>query len=245
MEIFIILVFLISQVTYDWPISPRPEGKLINSTFGEYRGPNNPHFHEGIDIPRGQDPDAKVWSLSYTFQVVTWDQINGVAEVLHYYDDTSAALSEGSRYIHLNPATMNSLIYENNIYSWFDTLGNEYWLADGHNLGGNPPHLHLELREPFNLVNSVNPFSISELRIKDYNSPIIHSVYVDYSLYGSAEVENWNFLGGNFSSYYSTVSGGGYTFVRLTLPSETPYNDWDDPHIILSGNLKTKFTVKA
>lgn len=181
MEIFIILVFLISQVTYDWPISPRPEGKLINSTFGEYRGPNNPHFHEGIDIPRGQDPDAKVWSLSYTFQVRKKDTVNGIFEIVHYYDDTSAALSEGSRYIHLRPRSMNCYLQESYIYSWSPTT----WLADARDL--DLDHLHLELREPFNLVNSVNPFSISELRINDYNSPILHSVYVDYSLYGSAE----------------------------------------------------------
>ena len=40
--------FLDSQyVTYDWPIYPLPPGgKMITSTFGEYRPPSNPHFHE-------------------------------------------------------------------------------------------------------------------------------------------------------------------------------------------------------
>jgi hypothetical protein len=83
------------------------------------------------------------------------------------------------------------------------------------------------------------------LRIDDYQAPIIDFVYVDHSLYGDANVECWNFLKKSFSTYYDSVIGGGRKFIKLEIPAETPYDDWDDPHIIISGERKARFIVKA
>jgi len=252
-ELFL-YVFLYSQeITYRWPIRfspqqiPTPQEKLITSTFGEYRPLYNnvyPHFHEGIDIPEG-GADFEVYPITYRFYV---DDIipsgNGyIIELIHITNDGSAYLLEGSRYLHL--LDINDSLEIGGEYTWDDPIHG--WLARADMLGGN--HLHLELRRPYAVplswANSINPFTIPELQINDDQSPIINYVYVDYSLYGNANVENWNFLKNDFSSYYGTVTGGGRTFVRLLIPAETPYNDWDDPHIIISGERKTRFIVRT
>ena len=100
--LFLFLFYALSlnsqEVTYDWPIYPRPEGKLITSTFGEYRPIGaEPHIHEGIDIPEGEDPVARVYSATFCFQVVDINHYDHLVLIRHYYDDSSAAIFEGSK----------------------------------------------------------------------------------------------------------------------------------------------------
>lgn len=37
---------------YPWPLEPFHASQRITGTFCEYRGPSNPHFHNGVDIPQ-------------------------------------------------------------------------------------------------------------------------------------------------------------------------------------------------
>jgi len=218
--------------TYSWPLFPA-EYK-ISSTFGEYRGGSNPHFHEGNDIPTSVEKAVFPITLAFQLYYKEYDPIIGwIVKIIHYDDYGQSALSEGSSYIHM--WNIDNLEY----YTVYigDPISTSTSFYDN--------HLHLEYREPFDLTDSKNPFYIPELRVDEDNDPILFAVYVDYSLYGDADVDNWNFLCGDFFQYYSTVTGGGYTFVQLTLPDETPHNDWDDPHIIISGNRKVRFTVKS
>lgn len=45
-----------AQSQYPWPVPPFDQQHVISGVFGEYRGPSNPHFHDGTDIPR---PDGQ------------------------------------------------------------------------------------------------------------------------------------------------------------------------------------------
>ncbi len=38
--------------SYPWPLQPFNTSQRITGTFSEYRGPENPHFHNGHDIPQ-------------------------------------------------------------------------------------------------------------------------------------------------------------------------------------------------
>ncbi|MEM1126916.1 MAG: T9SS type A sorting domain-containing protein [Bacteroidota bacterium] len=41
-----------TSTRYPWPLKPFNESQRITGTFSEYRGPNNPHFHDAVDIPQ-------------------------------------------------------------------------------------------------------------------------------------------------------------------------------------------------
>lgn len=43
---------VLAQDTYPWPLQPFDQSQRITGTFFEYRGPSNPHFHNGVDIPQ-------------------------------------------------------------------------------------------------------------------------------------------------------------------------------------------------
>jgi hypothetical protein len=40
------------DISYPWPLQPFSSSQRITGTFAEYRGPDNPHFHNGVDIPQ-------------------------------------------------------------------------------------------------------------------------------------------------------------------------------------------------
>ena len=40
------------DMSYPWPLQPFNQSQRITGTFSEYRGPDNPHFHNGVDIPQ-------------------------------------------------------------------------------------------------------------------------------------------------------------------------------------------------
>lgn len=229
--LFCISLYADDNITYGWPIWPWP--MIITSTFGEYRGGTWPHFHEGNDFPKGP-------TGSYVYSIAKWyyveEKESDRIKLRHYYDGGNAAANEGSRYLHL--VSVNQYLQEHKIYFWNDPEGG--WLAYADDID----HLHAEYRKGWDLEHSENPFVIPELRVDENYSPKLNAVFVDYSLYGEATVEKWEFLGSNFGCY-STVTGGGYTFVRLELPTETPFEDWDDPHILISGNRKVRFTVQS
>jgi len=240
MKKLILLLSCISLFAYQWPMKDKdgnPDNQKISSTFGEYR---SGHFHEGIDIPPQPNADTDtlyIWPIDYGIVV---DINTYYVRIQHYDASFSSAKDEGSGYIHAYVRGVcglgEQMVLDNPVARGWDFEDSTY-----------APHLHLELRMPGDLTNSKNPFFISELLVNDTNPPTLHSVYVDYSLYGNANVENWEYLGSNFEQYYSIVydTTGGDTFVALYLPAETPSNDWDDPHIIISGNRKIRFTVKA
>ncbi len=236
----IIIASNLTAQTYSWPILPYPSGKRVTSGYCAYRPAYNSiveHFHEGIDIPEETDPLCHVYPTTLAYKVIKIYTLgpdnNLMVKVIHYSDDTSSALSEGSKYIHLKEVLEN--IYEDSIY-----IGDPISAATDLYLD----HLHFEYRTPSDLANSNNPFAITELQIEDNTAPTLCSLYVDYSRQGDAEVACWEYLGSNFAQYYGTVTGGGYTFLKLGLPMETPWNDWDDPHFIISGNRKVRFIIK-
>jgi len=45
-----------AQTQYPWPVPPFDQQHVISGVFGEYRGPSNPHFHDGTDVPH---PDGQ------------------------------------------------------------------------------------------------------------------------------------------------------------------------------------------
>ena len=242
--IILILVLIIASnlgaQTYSWPILPYPSGKRVTSGYCAYRPTYNSiieHFHEGIDIPEETDPLCHVYPTTLAYKVIKIDTLgpdnNLMVKVIHYTDDTSSVLSEGSKYIHLKEVLEN--IYEDSIYIGVPISSATDLYLD---------HLHFEYRTPSDLANSNNPFTITELQIEDNSAPVLCSLYVDYSRQGDAVVACWEYLESNFGQYYSTVTGGGYTFLKLTLPAETPWNDWDDPHFIITGNRKVRFAIK-
>ena len=87
-------------------------------------------------------------------------------------------------------------------------------------------------------------FIIDALNPTDDYPPILNYLYVDYAFKGDAKVECWNFLGYDFSQYYSETTNV-WTFVKLTLPAETPDYDLDDPHILIDGNRRVFFVLEA
>jgi len=50
-------------------------------------------------------------------------------------------------------------------------------------------------------------------------------------------------LGYEFDTLYRDTTYEGITFKKLKLPAETPDNDLDDPHIMISGNRKVRFVL--
>ncbi len=52
---------LAQDSTYPWPLQPFNTSQRISGTFSEYRGPDNPHFHNGVDIP--QSDGTPVYSV--------------------------------------------------------------------------------------------------------------------------------------------------------------------------------------
>ena len=232
-----VLPFADTTATYFWPIPGGDE--IIISNLGDYRpqstyGPA--HFHTGNDIPADTED---VWTITLSFRVddIWHNQIGYNVKVQHYSDDTTHELAHGSRYIHMKMIdTVNiheDSIYIANLISHQTTFWND--------------HLHLDYRRPHSLTGSraINPFVLPILQVNDTLKPILNHLYVDYSCHGSANVENLNFLGYDFSSYYRDTTYGGITFRKLKLPAETPDNDLDDPHILISGNRKARFVLEA
>jgi len=246
-NIIIILMVVIltprayGQVYY-WPLI---EGfKYVRGTYGEYR-PS--HLHEGIDI--SEESINSVWCTydAYKYLQGYYDQTwKYIVLVQHYtisgnYEDT-IEVDEGSRYLHMyNIQNLD----EETIYV-FDTLIslNTSFLNS---------HLHFEFRSPAPLTSSIknssNPFSLGgdiyPLNPADVDTPILKHLYVDgdEQHQGNAEIENWNFLNYDFSGYYDDSTAS--PFICCDLPDESPHNDLDDPHILVSGSGKVRFIVEA
>jgi len=62
MLIVIIIFCPIFLIGHDLPLKPFTKQHQINSTFAEYRGGTNPHFHQGVDIkPFGSTSTDSFW----------------------------------------------------------------------------------------------------------------------------------------------------------------------------------------
>ncbi len=236
-------VLLVSLIYgYQWPMKDslgNPDNKIIASNMGDYRptGAAGPHFHEGLDIPdqpNALEDSLYIWPIDFAIVI---DVNTYYAKIRHYSASFDSAKDEGSRYIHA---------YTYQVCDIGDTLLLDDPVAQGWQFDPNyEPHLHLEYRAhgANNLNDSKNPFVINSLQVDDTLKPVLNHLYVDYSCHGNAYVENLNFLGYDFSSYYRDTTYQGITFKKLTLPAETPDNDLDDPHILISGNLKARFVL--
>jgi len=247
MAIFFVIIPL-WVYSYQWPMFDQygqPDNKKVSSGYCSFRPAYNsvqPHFHGGIDIPEqenAQQYNLYIWPIDYG--VVT--NIGGThpfewIKIRHYNytnNQFKDAKCEGSVYRHANPCCAEG-----------DSLTLDDPVAEGWNMyKPGEEHLHLEYRiigsgsEDYN-----NPFTITELQIEDNNAPRLFYLYVDYSRQGSADVACWEYLGSDFGQYYGSITGGGYTFLKLTLPEETPWNDWDDPHFIIAGTRKVRFVIQ-
>jgi len=230
---------------YMWPLWPVSE-RYCRGTFCEYRSGNPNHFHEGIDIP-AYSSGYYVYATTDTFQYIGRESTSygWIVTVQHYTQSGSSQwpLDEGSRYIHMNDVEPLS--------QWAVYIGQPLAI----NITFHDNHLHFEMRWPApvgvvgleNIFNAYNPF-IEEVLCppNDGYKPDLDYFYVDGSTQhqGDATIENWNFLGYDFSYYYN-----GYIsspFIRLTLPEQdTRDNDLDDPHILIGDNCKVRFILKA
>ncbi len=225
---------------YMWPLWSVFE-RYCRGTFCEYR---SGHFHEGIDIP-AYSSGYTVYATTDTFCYIgrEFTSYGWIVTVQHYTQSGSSqwALDEGSRYIHMDDIVQLSsgVVY----------IGQP--LAINITFHGN--HLHFETRWPApvgvsgfeNIFNAYNPFIEYGTRpTNDGYTPDLDYLYVDGSTQGNATIENWNFLGYNFSNYYDGDISS--PFIRLTLPEEdTRDNDLDDPHILIGDNCKVRFILKA
>lgn len=247
--LFLFTISFLLVFSYQWPMFDeygQPDNKIVTSGFGAYRPPYNsvdPHIHAGIDIPEqdfAQILELYIWPIDYA-QVI---DIGGshpfeYIKIRHYnYNEDSLlfedAKSEGSAYRHAEPVCDE--------YQWLEL---DDPVAEGWDMfRPNNRHLHLEYREPSSMVDYLNPFTIDELQIDDNTFPTLCSLYIDNTWQGNAEVFCWEFLGSNFIQYYDSVSIGGTQFYRLYLPDESPFNDWDDPHFIITGNRGVRFVIK-
>jgi len=238
-SLVVALLFADTTATYFWPI---PGGdKIVISNLGDYRPETSPaHFHAGIDIPTDTvDYKEDVWTITLSFRVDTiihkdYTGIGYIVKVQHFSNDTTKELSHGSRYIHMNdiePDLQIGSVYIGDLISYQTT----FWQN----------HLHLDYRRPHSLSGSnvINPFVLPILQVDDTLKPILNHLYVDYSCHGDADVENLNFLSYEFDTLYGDTMGGGITFTKLKLPTESPDNDLDDPHILISGNRKARFVL--
>ncbi len=245
---FVILANSDPTTTYRWPIVTGQGGDSIISNFCDYRpqsGYASAHFHEGLDIKAdstgGREFD--VISITYGFQMRNLPVLYSygwLVKVRHYFDDASGSWNHGSNYIHMwncNDSLNDTSVVYQGVYISHQTT---FWQN----------HLHLEytsLSWDGSFIASRNPFLLAELPIPviDSRKPILNNLYVDYSCHGNANVTNMNFLSYTFDTFYKDTTYQGITFKKLKLPIETPNNDVDDPHILLSGNRKVRFVLEG
>ncbi len=233
-----------SAQEYSWPLYPVLE-RYCRGTFCEYR---SGHFHEGIDIPASGS--FTVYATTDTFKYIgnSWNaEDQYIVTVQHYTQSGSSQwpLDEGSRYIHMY--NINTTLSEGEIY-----VGEPLAV----NTGFLDIHLHFEMRWPApvgvsgleNIFNAYNPFIKDNLCPDDPDDdykPVLDYLYADGDVdhQGNATINSWNFLGYDFMNYYDSTTVS--PFIRLTLPTESSGNDLDDPHIMISGNCKVRFILKA
>lgn len=237
-KVLVLLLFVLSVFGYQWPMMDtlgKPDNKIVESNFGDYR---SGHIHEGIDIP--PQPNALqdslyIWPIDSA--IVVFGRTTYNVRIRRYTSSFTNPTNEGWRYLHA---------YTEGICEVGDTLLLDDPVAKGWQFDPNyPSHLHLEyrLRGGDTLKDSKNPFMIDSLCVKDTIRPILNHLYVDYSCHGNATVANLNFLGYKFDSLFRDTTYQGITFKKLKLPAETPFNDLDDPHILVSGNRKVRFVL--
>lgn len=223
---------------YTWPLYPVLD-QYVSGVFCEYRSTN--HFHEGIDIP-ASGGGYYVYATTDTFKYIgSFPYLAGYGLIVQHYTEYNNAqmiLDEGSRYIHVTAYNQN--LTEGQVY-----VGEP--LAENIQLDDN--HLHFEMREPAPIIddekNARNPFKNENLSPVDEDVPYVDFLFVDGDPghYGNATINEWNFLGYDFNSYYN--DGIAIPYVQLLLPPESRDNDLDDPHFLISDNCQVRFTLQA
>lgn len=258
---YIILVGMLAFCCYGqyyWPVTD-VFTRECNSTFGEYRYNTNPiyrHFHEGIDIypvSSGNTVISTWWGGYEVEKIIFLGGTFGYAVTIQHYnftvegsETTWVEQNYGSRYLHMNTDPRLHLSenhrYPDDVY----IIENSYFYNN---------HLHFEIRSPApvgsDYQDALNPMFVdANLCPGDDNKPLLLALYADGSTeqsnhhQGDAVINSWNFLKYNFTTnFYDSTSAA--PFVRLTLPTETRDNDLDDPHILISGNRKVRFVLKA
>lgn len=234
------MVYADSTTTYRWPFVTGQGADTIISNFCDFRPQDvsTPHFHEGIDI-RACSTSRKAYdviSITSGYEILSNPDsfsYGWIVKTRFYTDDTLGTLipNQGAHHIHM--LEINDSLQANKCYiNTYLSHQTKFWRN----------HLHLEYIMLGTNSYSKNPFHITELPIPlaDATSPILNKIYVDYFVLGSATVDSLNFLGYNFDQLYN--SG---TFKECSLPTSTPANDLDDPHIMVYGNRIVKFVLQG
>jgi hypothetical protein len=164
---------------YVWPTDA---GRIITSTFGEYR---RTHFHAGIDISTGDRTGYKVFASrggSVARVIVDADGYGKALFIRHRdgYTTTYAHLQRFAPRIEARVRAEQKKLerYPVDISSRWD----EFPVAQGEviaytgDTGSGSPHLHFEIRDEN--MNAVNPMLCPNLRINDGSPPTIRKVAV-------------------------------------------------------------------
>jgi hypothetical protein len=164
---------------YIWPTDA---GRIITSTFGEYR---RTHFHAGIDISTGDRTGYKVFASrggSVARIVVDADGYGKVLFIRHQdgYTTTYAHLQRFSPRIEarVQAEQMKLERYPVDIPctpAEFPFSRGELVAYTG-DTGSGSPHLHFEIRDEN--MNAVNPMLCPNLRVNDDSPPAIRKVAV-------------------------------------------------------------------
>ena len=79
-------------VQYPWPVTPFTSSQRITGTFGEYRGPSSPHFHNGTDIPKADGSNV-------------YPVLNARVSTVAPGGANAYVRADNNVYVHINPAT--------------------------------------------------------------------------------------------------------------------------------------------
>jgi hypothetical protein len=79
-------------VQYPWPVTPFSSSQRITGTFGEYRGPSSPHFHNGTDIPKADGSNV-------------YPVLNARVSTVAPGGANAYVRADNNVYVHINPAT--------------------------------------------------------------------------------------------------------------------------------------------
>jgi hypothetical protein len=235
------------------------------AAFQEYRPPyqgGSSHFHGGSDLAGGwwSGYDWYLYVCSYYYKVSYVDRNNpddGQVTAWHGHMEWDANQTppkyvfvpqpqdSGSWYFHLKSIRPE-------LYDGYEG-DNDDPIASGHYSSLHDGHCHLEMVKVAGLHayqrrTRHNPLLHEFMRneAQDAWAPGLESMFVDVSgVQGDATVQCWEFLNSTFVQYYSNI-GNSFRGLKIRQRSilESPY-DWNDPHILVSGNRKVRLVVKS
>ena len=164
---------------YRWPL---PSGRIVTSTFGEYR---RDHFHAGIDISNGDAGPSPVLAARGGYVARVRVNPTGYGKILEirHADGFTTAYAHLDRFSPLIEERVRREQRALERYPVDIACGPaEFPVAAGDLIGytgrtgAASPHLHFEVRDRDG--NPVNPFRWPSLRVKDTIPPVIRRIAV-------------------------------------------------------------------